>query len=147
MQVLLVEDALPFRDFVARALQHCPIALQIVCEVSDGLEAIERAQDLQPDLVVLDIGLPRLNGIEAARAIRERSPRSKILFLSQESNPDIVQDALGTGAEGYVHKMAAGRDLIPALNTIFQGKRFVSRSVRQHPEFPLWDEELCETAV
>jgi len=147
-RVLVVEDSLAFRGFVARALQKCPaIPLQIVCEVSDGLEAIQRARDLQPDLVVLDISLPRLNGIEAARAIRDRSPRSRILFLSQESSADVVQAALSTGAEGYVHKVAAGREFIPALSAVLQGQRFVSSSVRQHPEFPLWHDELCNTAV
>ena len=146
-QVLVVEDSLAFRGFIARALQKCPISLQIVCEVSDGLEAIQRAQELQPDLVLLDISLPMLNGIEAARAIREQSPRSRILFLSQESSADIVQTALSTGAEGYVHKVAAARELIPALSAIFQGERFVSSSLRQHPEFPLWDDKLCKTAV
>jgi len=146
-RVLVVEDSSAFRGFVARALQKCPISIKLVCEVSDGLEAVQQAQDLQPDLVLLDISLPKLNGIEAARAIRERSPRSKILCLSQESSPDIVQTALGTGAEGYVHKVAAGRELIPALSAILQGERFISSSVREHPDFPLGHDELCKTAV
>ena len=94
-------------------------------EVTDGLEAVQKAQELQPDLILLDIGLPRLNGIEAARRIRKLSPKSKVLFVSQESSADVVQEALRTGAEGYVVKMDAGLELLSAVNAVLRGERFV----------------------
>jgi ActR/RegA family two-component response regulator len=94
--------------------------------VSDGLEAVRKAEELQPDLVVLDIGLPSLNGIEAARRIRRLSPSSKILFLSQESASDVVHEALSLGALGYVVKAHAGKELLAAVDAVLQGKQFVS---------------------
>jgi DNA-binding response OmpR family regulator len=87
---------------------------------------------LQPDLILLDIGLPKLNGIAAARRIRERSPRSKILFLSQESSVDAVQEALSLGAQGYVVKAHAGSELLPAVEAVLQGHQFVSRGLSVH---------------
>jgi CheY-like chemotaxis protein len=100
---------------------------QIICEVADGLEAVQKAEELQPDLILLDIGLPRLNGIEAARRIRELSPASKIVFVSQESSADLVRAALDTGAWGYVVKMDAGSELLTAVNAVLRGEQFVSR--------------------
>jgi DNA-binding NarL/FixJ family response regulator len=98
--------------------------LQIVCEVSDGLEAVKIAAKLQPDLILLDVGLPSMNGIEAARRIRKLSPKSKILFLSQESSVDVVQEALATGAKGYVPKTFAGTDLLTAVDAVLRGEQF-----------------------
>jgi CheY-like chemotaxis protein len=93
VRVLVVEDNEQFRQFLCSALGSKP-GLQIVGEVADGLEAVQRAEELQPDLILLDIGLPGLNGIEAGRRIRRLSPKSKILFVSQESSADFVQEAL-----------------------------------------------------
>lgn len=103
--------------------------LQVIGRVSDGLEAVHEAEKLQPDLIVLDIGLPSLNGIEAARQIRELSPNSRILFLSQESSADVVQEAFDAGAQGYVVKAHAGRELLAALEAVRQGRQFVSRGL------------------
>jgi len=100
--------------------------LQVICEVSDGLEAVHKAEELKPDLILLDIGLPTLNGIEAARQIRKLAPDSKIVFLSQESSAEVVEEALRLGAWGYVLKTRAGSDLLPAVEAILSGKRFVS---------------------
>ncbi len=80
---------------------------------------------MKPDLIVLDIGLPKLNGIEAARRIRQLSPNSKILFLSQNNDLEVVQAALGTGALGYVYKMNAQKELLSAVDAVLQGKQFV----------------------
>jgi len=103
-----------------------------VGEVSDGLEAVRKVEELQPDLIVLDIGLPSLNGIEAARRIRKLSPESKILFVSQESSADVVQEALVTGAHGYVVKSHAGSELLPAVKAVLEAKRFISASLANH---------------
>jgi len=128
IQILLVEDFKPYRDLVISLLGENP-DLQIICEVSDGLEAVERAQQLKPDLVVMDIGLPRLNGLEAARRIHELTPSTKILFLTQETAAEYVQEALSLGALGYVNKSGAGSDLLPAIDVVLAGRRFVSSSL------------------
>jgi DNA-binding NarL/FixJ family response regulator len=95
--------------------------LQIVGEVADGLEVVRKAQELQPDLILLGIGLPVLNGIEAAHQIRRLAPESKILFLGQGSSADVVQEALSFGALGYVVKAQAGSDLLAAVDAVSLG--------------------------
>jgi DNA-binding response OmpR family regulator len=107
--------------------------LQIVGESADGLEAVQKAEELQPDLVVFDIGLPSLNGIEAARRIRELSPESKILFVSQESSGDVVQEALALGALGYVVKTHAGSELLAAVGAVLGGRQYISSGLSGHP--------------
>jgi DNA-binding NarL/FixJ family response regulator len=124
IRVLVVEDYEPFQRFVVSILEKQP-ELQIICKVSDGLEAVQKAEELQPDLILLDIGLPSLNGIEVARQIRKLSPKSKILFVSQESSADVVQGALGTGAQGYVVKSDARRELLDGVNAVLRGEQFV----------------------
>jgi DNA-binding NarL/FixJ family response regulator len=106
--------------------------LRSIVEASDGVEAIELAQALQPDLILLDIGIPKLNGIEAARRIRELAPQSKILFVSQESSVDIVQAAFSVGASGYVVKMDAGSELPSAVKAVLRGERFVGSRFAGH---------------
>jgi CheY-like chemotaxis protein len=101
----------------------------IVVEADDGLKALEKAQELQPDLVILDVGLPELNGIKVARRILTSAPATKILFLSGQQSPDIVEEALRTGAPGYVIKPNAGRELVAALRAVLKGKRFVSANL------------------
>ena len=96
------------------------------------MEAIELAQALQPDLILLDIGLPKLNGIEAARRIRELAPQSKILFVSQESSVEVVQAAFSLGASGYVVKMDAGSELLTAVDAVLRGERFVGSRFAGH---------------
>ena len=127
----MVDDYEPWRAFVASTLQTQP-ELRIVGEATNGLEAVQIAQQLEPDLILLDIGLPKLNGLEAAPRIREASPRSKILFASENRSVDIVKEALSTGAGGYVVKSDAGSDLLPAVNAILAGKRFVSASLSDY---------------
>jgi CheY-like chemotaxis protein len=96
-----------------------------VLVASDGLEAVQKAEAFQPDLILLDIGLPGLNGLEVARRVRSLTPTAKILFVSQESSSDIVQEALGLGT-GYVHKLRAQSDLLPAIEAVLGNQRFVS---------------------
>ena len=131
VRVLVVEDYQQFRRFVCSTLGKNP-ELQIIGEVSDGLEAVHKAEDLQPDLIVLDIGLPSLNGIEAARRIRTLSPESKILFVSQEGSTDVVQGAFAAGARGYVLKTDAASELLQAVRAILRGEQFVGRRFSAH---------------
>ena len=125
VRILLVEDFEPFRRLVCSTLRN-KTGLQVVGEVFDGLEAVQKAAELQPDLVLLDIGLPTLNGIEAARRIRNLAPKSKIIFVSQESSSAIVQEAFALGACGYVAKTKVSSDLLPAVEAVRQGRQFVS---------------------
>ena len=125
VRILVVDDFLPYRQFVSSILQERP-GWQVTGEASDGLEAVQRAEELQPDLILLDIGLPKLNGIEAAGRIRNLAPQSKILFVSQESSADVVEEALRLGARGYILKAYAQRDLLAAVEAVLEGKRFVS---------------------
>jgi DNA-binding NarL/FixJ family response regulator len=125
IRILVVDDFEPWRRFVASALQKHS-HLQIVFEASDGLQAVRKAEELQPDLILLDIGLPTLNGIEAARRIRSLAPNAKILFLSENDSSDIAEAALNTGAKGYVIKSDAGRELLTAIWAVLGGKQFVS---------------------
>ena len=128
VRILVVEDYEPFCRFVCSKLAENP-TLRVICEASDGLEAVRRAEEHQPDLIVLDVGLPSLNGIEAARRIRKLSPESKILFVSQESSADVVEEAFHLGALGYVAKINAGIELLAAVEAIRQGRRFVGASL------------------
>jgi DNA-binding NarL/FixJ family response regulator len=127
----VVDDTESFRRFIVSTLQARP-ELQVIGEVSDGLEAVRKAQELHPDLILLDIGLPGLNGVEAARRIRRFSPKSKILFVSQESSPDIVQEAFSLGACGYVVKMDAGGELLAAVDAALRDEQFVGSRFAGH---------------
>jgi DNA-binding NarL/FixJ family response regulator len=124
IRVLVVEDFAPFRQFIRSTLGKRP-DLQIICEVADGLEAVGKAAVLKPNLVLLDIGLPTLNGIQAARHIRKVAPESKIIFVSQESSADVVQEALELGAWGYVVKARSASDLLLAVEAVIREKCFV----------------------
>ena len=130
IKILVVDDFERFRQFVCSTLQQ-RTEFQVVGQASDGLEAVQKAEELQPDLILLDIGLPKLNGIKAGSRIRELSPGSKILFISQDSSADVVEEALRLGAQGYLHKSDAGGELLLAVETVLQGKQFVSSSLKR----------------
>jgi DNA-binding NarL/FixJ family response regulator len=125
LTVLVVEDFEPFRQLLCTMLRINP-QIQFITEVGDGLQAVEKARELQPDLILTDIGLPSLNGIEAARWIKILSPRSKLIFVSQEFAVDVVREAFGVGASGYVVKTDVGGELLAAVDAVLAGKHFVS---------------------
>lgn len=129
IRILVVEDFELARRFISTALAKDP-SFEVVAEVSDGLTAAEMAEGLQPDVVLLDIGLPGLNGIEAAKRIRKTAPRAKIVFVSQQSSPELVQAALAVGGSGYVLKSDAGNDLLKAISAVLNGETFLSRALR-----------------
>jgi len=126
MRILIVEDFAPQRALVSSLLSNSP-ECQVVGEVSDGLEAIVKAQELKPDLLLMDISLPGLNGIEAARRIRKLVPASKIVFLTQESSSEVVEEAIRLGASGYVFKSEMEIDLLRAIQAVVQGQQFFSK--------------------
>src|SRR5262245_3912050 len=127
-RILLVEDHEAFRRFIRLGLQD-RTELRIIGEVPDGLEAVQLAKELQPDLILLDIGLQGLNGIEAAKRIRTVAPNAKLLFVSLESSSKVVEETLRLGAHGYVHKQRDDRDLLPAIDAALEGRRFVSNEL------------------
>lgn len=124
VRVLVVDDYQPWLRFIRSMLQDAA-ELQIVAEASDGPDAVQKALQLQPELILLDLGLPTFNGIEAARQIRETNPHATILFVSEERSQDVIQEALSIGS-GYVIKSYAPRELVPAIKTVLEGGRFVS---------------------
>jgi DNA-binding NarL/FixJ family response regulator len=130
VSIILVDDFEPWRSFLASLLQKNP-EWQILCGASDGLEAIQKAEEFQPNLIVLDIGLPKLNGIEAAPSIRKVAPESKILFLSENRSAEVVAAALSAGGHGYVVKSDGASELLVAVEAVLQGKRFVSSTFRR----------------
>jgi CheY-like chemotaxis protein len=149
-RILVVEDHEPFRRFIRLELQKRP-ELRVIGEVSDGLKAVQQAEELQPDLILLDIGLQNLNGIEAAKRIRTVAPDAKLLFVSLEFSSEVVQETFRLGAQGYVHKQRAHRDLLLAIDTVLEeGRLFVSddlefdgaseAQVRRHEIFFCFDD-------
>jgi DNA-binding NarL/FixJ family response regulator len=112
--ILIADDVAEWRDRARRILEKQP-EWRIVAEACDGAQAVERAEELSPDLVLLDIGMPVLNGLEAARQIQRILPRSRIVFLTQESDADIRIAALDAGGHGYVVKADAASELIPTI--------------------------------
>jgi DNA-binding NarL/FixJ family response regulator len=125
VSVLVVDDFEQWRRIV-RAVLRAKLGLHIFEEAADGLEAVQKAADLQPDLVMLDIGLPKLNGIEVARQIRSISPESRVVFLTENDSCDVAEAALNSDAEGYVIKSAFTGELIPAVEAVLEGRQFLS---------------------
>ena len=131
VNILVAEDFAPFREFACRELQRRP-DFRVVA-VADGLAAIAHAQALQPDLILLDIGLPELNGLGAARRIRALSPAARIIFVTQESSPEVVHEALALGARAYIQKTSA-QYLLSTVEAIVDGDRtFGNRIVNGGP--------------
>ena len=128
VRTLVVDDFEPFRRFVCTALQARP-EWQVIDEAADGLQAVRKAEELQPDLILLDIGLPALNGIEAAERISTLVPDTSILFVTQQTDPDVVSAALSNGAKGYVLKANASWELLPAVEAVLKGVRFIGSDV------------------
>ena len=125
IRILVVDDFEPYRRSICSMIRQRP-DLTVLAEVQDGLEAVRQAGILQPDLVLLDIALPLLNGIEAARQIANVASTARIIFLTQESFAEVVHEALALGAWGYVIKAQAGTELLAAVDAVAQGNTFVS---------------------
>jgi DNA-binding NarL/FixJ family response regulator len=126
---MVVDDFEPWRNFVSATLLQGS-NLEIVCEVADAAEAIDQANKIQPSLILLDIGLPSLNGIEAAHHIRQIAPESRILFVSEQRDPDVERTALDAGGGGYVLKSDAGDELLPAIMAVLRGDQFLSSGLK-----------------
>jgi DNA-binding NarL/FixJ family response regulator len=128
IRLLLVDDHEVARRSI-RSVLSGNSTIQIVAETADGEEAIVRAQEVHPDIVLLDISLPGISGIDAAKSISKASPASRIIFVSQHDSVRVAKDALSAGASGYVVKSDAGRDLLDAITAALDGRTFVSRTL------------------
>jgi DNA-binding NarL/FixJ family response regulator len=124
VRILIVDDSNPWRKAVCSILeQH--LDLVVICESSDGLEAGRKSEESQPDLVLLDIGLPNLNGLEAARKICQVAPGLRILFFSSHNWPELLHEAMSIGALGFVVKSEAKRDLLLVIRAVMRIEQFV----------------------
>ena len=121
MKVLLVDDHALVRRGFRRMLEDEP-SLQVVGEASDGLEAVQLAEQLRPEVIVMDCALPQINGIEASRRILAKRPETAILMLSMHSEDTLVRQAMEAGAKGYVLKNAMDLDLVSAIKKVAEGK-------------------------
>jgi DNA-binding NarL/FixJ family response regulator len=124
---LEVDDSAPWRRFVTAQLLERSV--QVVGTAVDGLEAVEKARALQPDIIILDIWMPKQNGLAAAREIGALVPASRILIVSNERDPAIVRAAFAAGARGYVLKLRAGIELLQAIEAIVRGELFIGRGL------------------
>ena len=128
IRVLVADDFEPLRRCVSSTLEKLA-GLQLIGEASDGLVALDKAKELQPDILLLDINLPKLNGFEVARRLREHAPQLRIIFFSEDRSYDTAEEALRMGAYGYVVKSETRKELIPAFEAVLEGKQFVSPSL------------------
>ena len=130
IRILLVDDHSAWRSFVLSML-HKISRWEVVGEAADGIEAVERGLELKPDLMLIDIGLPKLSGIEVARRVGEMLPGTKIIFLTQNSDQDLMAHCLANGAMGYVLKADAGSELFPAIEAVLDGTRYISERMKR----------------
>lgn len=129
IRLVVVDDHEIARRGIRSVLADEP-GIEVVGALDNGEDAIDTVRALHPDVVLMDISLPGISGIDAANSIRQISPQSRIIFVSQHDSPLLAKDALLTGACGYVVKSDAGLDLLPAIEAVRAGHTFVSRSLR-----------------
>src|SRR5690349_19282501 len=130
LRILIVDDFEKFRRYLCSALVQ-DRRFEIVGQACDGMEAVQKAAELKPDLVLLDVGLPKLNGVQVARQVRKVAHPAKILLISQEFSFDVVKAALRSGALGYIQKLNVARELLPGIEAVLAERYFVRGTVKQ----------------
>jgi len=128
IRVLLADDHAVVRDGLKALLQHTA-GITVVGEAANGREAVDRAAQLKPDVVVMDLAMPGLNGIEAARQVRERCPATQVVMLSMHSDSEHVYRAFEAGAASFVLKESAGEEVAAAVRAVHAGQRYLSRAI------------------
>ncbi len=124
VRIVVVDDFEPWRRSIVSLVAKDP-AFQVISEAADGAEGVRMCLELRPDLVILDVGLPKVNGLEAARQIREVSPDTKILFVSANHSSDVIREALRIGAAGYILKTHVLRELLNAVRAVVRDEDFL----------------------
>jgi DNA-binding NarL/FixJ family response regulator len=117
LRVLVVDD----HEIVRRNICQLLVSqadIEVICEAANGQEAVLRAREHRPDLVLMDVTMPTMNGLEHARIIKQELPSIRVLMVSQHDSPQFMREALAVGASGYIAKSAVGRDLIPQLRNL-----------------------------
>src|SRR6201988_5113592 len=133
IRILVVDDHPIVRQGLKTLLEG-HVGWEVIGEDSDGAEALEKARDLSPDLMVLDVTMPRMNGLEACRLRRRQPPDLKILFVTQHDSPQMMREALEAGARGYVVEYKAARDLLAAVEAVSQHRVFTALNERTYPQ-------------
>jgi DNA-binding NarL/FixJ family response regulator len=129
IRILLVDDHPVVRQGLKTLLEG-QSGWEVVGEASDGVEALDKADSLRPDILVLDITMPGMNGLEACRLVRRRAPDIEVLFVTQHDSPQMMREALDAGARGYVVKSNAARDLLEAVKSVSQHRTFTALTRR-----------------
>jgi DNA-binding NarL/FixJ family response regulator len=132
VRILLVDDHPVVRQGL-RTLLEGRTEWEVVGEASDGVEAVEKVSALQPDVVVLDVTMPRMNGIEACRSMKQKEPTPEVLFVTQHDSPQMMREALSAGARGYVVKSNLARDLLEAVEAVSQHRVFTALARNPQP--------------
>lgn len=130
IRILVADDYGPWRHFVLSKVKKTS-GLEVIGEAADGTEAIARALELKPDLILLDIGLPHLSGLEVARRLGEMLPGTRIIFLTQNRDAELMAHCLSHGGKGYVVKADAGSELLPAIEAVMQGAEYISERMKR----------------
>jgi DNA-binding NarL/FixJ family response regulator len=133
VRILVVDDHPIVRQGLKTLLEGHS-GWQVIGEASDGAEALEKARDLSPDVMVLDVTMPRMNGLEACRLLRRQYPELEILFVTQHDSPQMMREALEAGARGYVVKSNAARDLLAAVEAVSEHRVFTALNERSYPQ-------------
>jgi two-component system response regulator NreC len=131
LRVFLADDHAIFRDGL-RALLQRHEGMEVVGEAGDGHEAVDGIEKTRPDVVVMDIAMPHLNGLEVTRRVRKKLPRTRVLVLSMYEDADFVHQILDAGASGYVLKGSASQELLEALAVIRRGQRYLASRLERH---------------
>jgi DNA-binding NarL/FixJ family response regulator len=137
IQILLVDDFVPWQLFVREILKS-ETEFKLIGTANDGLEAVQKAAEARPDVILMDISLPKLNGFEAAQQIRVVSPTSRILFLTERRGSDFIEAAFQAGGLGYILKSDANSDLFSGIRAVLNGQRFVSRGLQYGRDVTDW---------
>jgi DNA-binding NarL/FixJ family response regulator len=133
IKILIAEDHTIVRQGLARLLSDQP-GLEVVGQAVNGRDAVEMAEKLNPDVIIMDIGMPKMNGIEASKKIRKLLPRTKILILSMYSHEHYIHELLEVGVSGYLLKDSSGRDIIRAIDDALKNKTFLSPAISKRVE-------------